>query len=948
MTHEDAPRLLMELARLDPRDRIVRLRAAGRPEERLVELSEAAEALAIGDLPAAIDASGAVVDLADEVDDARCRLRARRARAQALAYASRFEEAMAVLDEALRIARDASDEPEAARIRMTRVHALAKLGRYEEAIREGEAARSNLLEVGEPVLAARCDTNLGVVERMRDRPAEALHHFDRARPLVAGDPLTVAQLESNRGEALLDLGRFPEAEDSFRAALARFESMGVAHAAAIVEGNLADLMSRQGRLHGALYHFERARRQLARSGSPGELGRLEAEQAEALLAAGMIEEAIEVYGDAIPRLLEHGLAWDAARALAGLGRAAMQCGHYAQAADALDRAARGFRDLGHATGEARVGLLRGDLYLCTGERRQANDAFRATLRSRPEDSLEAVTARLRLATADLEADELAGAEAHLAGALASAGRMGHVPSLAELRGVRAALRRRQGRDDEAIADLREACRLVERLRGRLPGDRARRAFLGAHSGAYADLVAALLDRGERAEAFETIERAKGRALLDLASGAIELVDVWRSTATDPEQKWLLEEVAGLQGELHALYAGYDQLRRVPGHEPPPDRRASIEHAERRLQVLECRVAAARGVPELFAPPAQLAQVQALLPAHSALVEYFDCGGELLAFVVRPGRVEVFRDLADLEELGAGIESLRFQVGRALSRVACGREPGADLIDDARDELRGLERCLVAPLRGALEDATAVHVVPHGPLHEVPFAALHDGHEHLVARLEITSCPSAGLLCDLLRRVGPSGRLWPTVVAAVGDPAAPRAADEADLVGSIVPGPLVLRGQEATRERVARAVAGAGLVHLACHGRFVPANPLASGLRLGDGWLTVRDIYGLRVDGAVIVLSGCETGRAQVQPGDELIGLVRAFLAAGASCVLVSLWPVSDEMTARLMKEFYEEWCGDGPPGTLGASGALRRAQIRLIRQQVHPAFWAPFTVIGRG
>ena len=111
-----------------------------------------------------------------------------------------------------------------------------------------------------------------------------------------------------------------------------------------------------------------------------------------------------------------------------------------------------------------------------------------------------------------------------------------------------------------------------------------------------------------------------------------------------------------------------------------------------------------------------------------------------------------------------------------------------------------------------------------------------------------------------------------------------------------------------------------MLHLACHGQFRPDNPLFSSLRLGDGWLTVRDAYTLDVGASLVTLSACETGVSAVAPGDELIGLVRGFFSAGAPSLLLSLWTVDDEATAELMKDFYTTLARGRPPGRRPARG----------------------------
>ena len=155
---------------------------------------------------------------------------------------------------------------------------------------------------------------------------------------------------------------------------------------------------------------------------------------------------------------------------------------------------------------------------------------------------------------------------------------------------------------------------------------------------------------------------------------------------------------------------------------------------------------------------------------------------------------------------------------------------------------------------------------------------------------------------------------------------------------------------ATQEALSKASQTARLLHLACHGEFHAQNPLFSGLALEDGWLTTLEVFNLQLQTSLVTLSACQTGRAAIGAGDELSGLMCAFLAAGAASLLLSHWTVADQSTAAFMARFYQEL-------STGASKeeALRSAQRRLLagREEEehdwrHPYFWAPFFLVGAG
>ena len=147
---------------------------------------------------------------------------------------------------------------------------------------------------------------------------------------------------------------------------------------------------------------------------------------------------------------------------------------------------------------------------------------------------------------------------------------------------------------------------------------------------------------------------------------------------------------------------------------------------------------------------------------------------------------------------------------------------------------------------------------------------------------------------------------------------------------------------------------ASLFHVACHAVLDQRNALFSALALtptsagGDGEWTCAEILRARVPADLVVLSGCETARGRTWQGESAAGLTRAFLLAGASAVLASLWDVDDAATTALMTAFYSAWRPrDGSP-PLSAAEALRRAEesVRADPRWSHPRFWAGWLLTG--
>jgi tetratricopeptide (TPR) repeat protein len=935
---------LHELLALAPDRRPQSVAAHGDPSVVMARLADEAEALAMRDLPGALEATAVLVGVAESLQDDGARAHAYRACGRARAHANRFDEAQAALESAARFARQAGDDEAAARAELALVGPLARGGSLDEAVRVGHRALEGFTGLGLAEWAAKAEVNLGVARRMLNQPDVALAHFDRARSALGSEPVSIAQLESNRADALLELSRFQEAEQAFRATLDAFQHAGMSRFAAIAEGNIADLLSRQGRLDRALHHFERARRRFERDAAPGDLARLQSEQAEAYAAAGMLDEAAHAYREALDPLEAHGLALEAARAWAGLGRVLVEIGADDEAERVLAEAARRFAGLEHTQGLGRVAVSEGELALARGDGNGARRRLEQALEHLQDRPAEAAALRYRLALLDLSAGDLEGADRHLERALDVAIEAGLAPLLADLLHARGRLRLAQGDNGRAVEDLRAAVRQIERVRGSFQADRMRVAFAARRSGPYEDLVSGLLAQrpdGVEAEVFHAIEHAKARALLDLVAGALQC-ETLAMPEQDDDASTLVAEAVRMRGELNALWSSPPELR-AAGRAAW---QAEVDANERSLAALEARLASTGGVGGLFSAPASLEAVQARLDGETALVEYFVAGEEILALVVRHGGAELVRGLAGPAELEELVELVEFQLGRVLGYNTSGE---LDAIhQDARRELASLAEAVFTPLAARLGEPRALIVVPHGQLHAVPFHALVHGQRHLIERYAMASVPSASLLCHLGTGVpGPGAAKKGSLIMGVPDETAPHIADEVGTVAATLPAASVHCGPDATRERFLAEAGEARLIHLACHGRFEPRAPLASGLKLADGWLTVRDLYGLRLDGAVVVLSGCETGRAERRGGDEQIGLIRAFFAAGASALLVSQWALHDETAGKLMASIYELWQNGRSEGGPGLAAAVRGAQRHLIEAGAHPGIWAPFTLYGR-
>jgi CHAT domain-containing protein len=230
-------------------------------------------------------------------------------------------------------------------------------------------------------------------------------------------------------------------------------------------------------------------------------------------------------------------------------------------------------------------------------------------------------------------------------------------------------------------------------------------------------------------------------------------------------------------------------------------------------------------------------------------------------------------------------------------------------------------------------------VPHDNLHHVPLHALFDGSRYLIDAFTVSYAPSAGIyaLCRQ-QQVNTSGA---SLILGLPDALAPLIAEETAVVAATLPDPELFLGDDASQRVLREKGPECRVIHIATHGRFRADNPMFSTIRLGDGYLTLYDLNRFRLPVELVTLSGCSTGLNVVAKGDELLGLVRGLLHAGARSLLLSLWDVQDRSTTELMRSFYTRFRAHGD-----TASALQGAMQELREKQPHPYYWAPFVLLG--
>jgi CHAT domain-containing protein len=309
----------------------------------------------------------------------------------------------------------------------------------------------------------------------------------------------------------------------------------------------------------------------------------------------------------------------------------------------------------------------------------------------------------------------------------------------------------------------------------------------------------------------------------------------------------------------------------------------------------------------------------------------------LAAVVTEGGLEIVA-ITQAPRIAQVLRMLQFQFSKFRLGRAYLQEFEGTLLEATRSHLHDLYRELLAPVRAKLKGHHLI-VVPHELLHYVPFHALFDGSEYLIDSLTVSYAPSASIYVQHRRKeVNKTGC---SLILGVPDSQAPSIYEELQAVAEIVPQAKVFLGTHASEAVLKEQGPRSRLIHIATHGFFRQDNPMFSGIRLGESRLTLYDLYHLKLPAELITLSGCSTGLNVIAAGDELIGLVRGLLSAGAQSLLLTLWDVHDSSTADFMKAFYARLF-HRPDRAV----ALRDAMIEVRQKYPHPYYWAPFFLVG--
>jgi len=483
---------------------------------------------------------------------------------------------------------------------------------------------------------------------------------------------------------------------------------------------------------------------------------------------------------------------------------------------------------------------------------------------------------------------------------------------------------------------------LETMRSRLQGEELKISFLKNRMEVYEALLDLFISGdGSDAtteEALAWIEAAKSRSMIEMIFQSGQSLPLGEAGQSD-----LVRRIRDLREELNWYYHRIE-LEQLRPEERSGERLDTLQkkaqgHEKELLRSLRELPARERESATLEVPSdLSVAQLQSALPPDATLVEYFSSGDRLLAAVMTRAEIRIL-PVTVLTRVTHILQLLRFQLSKFRMGSEYVRRFEDPLLRATQSHLESLYNELLAPLRPYCHGQRLI-IVPHGPLHFLPFHALKNGEEYLSDSFTVSYAPSASVFFACQEK--PASTNTGSLVFGIPDERAPQILEEAQSVAALLPHSSLHIGSEATSSLLREKGPNTGLLHIATHGVYRQDNPMFSGIRLGDGYLNLFDLYQMRLNANLVALSGCATGMNFVAAGDELLGLQRGLFYAGASTLLLSLWDVHDQSTRELMQLFYREYLRTGE-----MPSALQHAMQRLREQNPHPYFWAPFVLVGK-
>ena len=826
-------------------------------------------------------------------------------------------------------------------------------GEMHDALGEYRRALELWTAVGDRPSEARALNNVGNVQRAFGAFDEALGNYAEALQIFEGlgDRLRAAVVTDNMGVAYFTRGDYASALDCSRRALAIQRELGNEVGVGKSLDSIGNIYRALGAYRPALESFDQALK--VRTTVGDNQGVMETSHNIGLVyfSQGDYELAIDAYKRGL-RLnrAQHDRSFDA-EALRNIGAAAWRLGQTGRAAANFRASLAIAHREGLRTHEGELLHDLGEAALARGNRRGAAQLFDRALRLRraigdQAGITESLTSLASAGVADQRPDAIAAAEQAVQNAVTH-----DQPELLwRAQTVAGIANRRAGRADDARRLLSEAIRTIEQLSSQVvASENLRQRFFEDKLSPYHELIAIDIEQHSVGDALELAERSKARVLTQLLRGSRTEQAASLTAAEKVDQVRLRDALFSRDREIEAEAAKPNRDAGRLGALEAARREARDELAafETAVAARHPELARARGRVE----PLTLADASRIVTdPTTAVVEYAIDERQLFTFLVTSdgGKLTL-----DARAVDVGSAELASRAERFRDQIA-----SRDL--EAPRNARDLYRLLLEPFASRLVGRTRLVIIPDGALWMVPFQALLGPRGYVIESAAVSYAPSMTVLREIQRLPASRGR--PTLLAmgkSVFGPSfepLPDADDQVRLIRDAYGADrsATYLDDAATETQFKIAAPHYHVLHLATHGVFDEASPLYSHLVLSidhgnpeeDGRLEAWEIMRLKLAADLVVLSACDTGRGRVAPGEGVVGMMWALLAAGARAMVVSQFPVESKSATALLVGFHRRLAA----GRAAKTDDLRAAALELLRTPrfAHPYYWAGFILVGDG
>jgi tetratricopeptide (TPR) repeat protein len=869
-----------------------------------------------------------------------------RIKANVLAASGENQAAVELYDQALALFEKANDQEGIGRTLTAAIQPHIMLGAYDRAFELAERAQQIFRELHDQRRLARLENNIGNIFHRQDRFQEALAHYEHAYeqllPDADSEELTISL--NNMSMCLIGLNNFAQALSTYERAKKLLEARDLPLIHLITDYNIAYLYYMRGDYRRAIEMLKGARIEAEKIGYTYLVALCYLDLSDIYVELNLSNEAQEVAEEGYLLFRSLDIGYEAAKTLANQAIAFGQDGKTRRALELFAEAKPLFVKENNEVWPWLIDLYQAIVLFHEGRHYEARRLALGAAAFFDASFLQnkAVLCHFLLAQVAIRTGSAVEGRLECALALKILENLDAPILHYQAHFLLGQIEQAEANFASADVEYQKARTELESLRSNLGRDELRISFMKNKTELYERLVEVCLHAGlpdaSTEKAFCYIELAKSRSLTEL---------MFQRSQTLPDTKLGQSELVHRIRELREELNWYQHRIELEQVRPEKNAAARIELLRTEAQGREKALLAV--LSELPATDVEstvvgsqgqvpLAKIRSLLSSNTCLLEYYFAGEQVLAAVLTEKTLDIF-PVTTVSRVSEALRLLRFQLGRV--------QLGSDFAQASGNRYRTtiahlaeLYDELIAPVRAHL-DVRHLVIVPHGILHYLPFHALHDGENFLIDSYDISYAPSAAVyaLCD---RPDSKSRGDSSLILGVPDAQAPLIQDEVEAVHRMLPNSELFLGAEANHELLLGRAQSSNVIHIATHGKFRPDNPMFSGIRLGDGYLHLYELYHMQLSAELLTLSGCATGLNVIAAGDELIGLIRGALYAGARSLLLSLWDVHDHSTAKFMTNFYHRLQqGDNK------AAAVATAAKEIRAEHPHPYYWAPFILVGK-